>query len=104
MTEEINHDRRRVLGAFFASSAMAIAAAELGIIRSADARSSKDDLAGANMIESPTQTQRKERQMEHTTLYRTTQVDGLSIFYREGGPKDAPTIVLLHGLPSSSRM
>jgi hypothetical protein len=36
MTEEINHDRRRVLGAFFASSAMAIAAADLGIIRSAD--------------------------------------------------------------------
>lgn len=36
--------------------------------------------------------------------YRTVQVDGLSIFYREAGPKDAPTILLLHGLPSSSRM
>jgi pimeloyl-ACP methyl ester carboxylesterase len=32
------------------------------------------------------------------------QVDGLSIFYREAGPKDAPTLLLLHGLPSSSRM
>jgi pimeloyl-ACP methyl ester carboxylesterase len=31
-------------------------------------------------------------------------VDGLSIFYREAGSKDAPTILLLHGLPSSSRM
>jgi nuclear transport factor 2 (NTF2) superfamily protein/pimeloyl-ACP methyl ester carboxylesterase len=31
-------------------------------------------------------------------------VDGLSIFYREAGPKDAQTILLLHGLPSSSRM
>jgi pimeloyl-ACP methyl ester carboxylesterase len=31
-------------------------------------------------------------------------VDGLSIFYREAGPKDAPTILLLHGFPSSSRM
>ncbi|MGB6657414.1 MAG: alpha/beta fold hydrolase, partial [Methylovirgula sp.] len=31
-------------------------------------------------------------------------VDGLSIFYREAGPKDAETILLLHGLPSSSRM
>lgn len=39
-----------------------------------------------------------------TTVYRTTQVDGLSIFYREAGPKDAPTILMLHGLPSSSRM
>ena len=42
--------------------------------------------------------------MQHPTYYRTTQVDGLSIFYREAGPKDAPTLLLLHGLPSSSRM
>jgi pimeloyl-ACP methyl ester carboxylesterase len=48
--------------------------------------------------------QRRERPMEHPTVYRTVQVDGLSIFYREAGPKDAPTILLLHGLPSSSRM
>ena len=48
--------------------------------------------------------QGKELPMEHPTFYRTTQIDGLSIFYREAGPKDAPTILLLHGLPSSSRM
>ena len=42
--------------------------------------------------------------MEHPTFYRTIQIDGLSVFYREAGPKDAPTILLLHGLPSSSRM
>ena len=42
--------------------------------------------------------------MGHPTYYRTTQIDGLSIFYREAGPKDAPTLLLLHGLPSSSRM
>jgi pimeloyl-ACP methyl ester carboxylesterase len=36
--------------------------------------------------------------------YHTTQVDGLKIFYREAGPKTAPTIVLLHGFPSSSHM
>ncbi len=36
--------------------------------------------------------------------YHTTQVDGLKIFYREAGPKGAPTIVLLHGFPSSSHM
>lgn len=39
-----------------------------------------------------------------TTTYHTTMVDGLKIFYREAGPKDAPTILLLHGYPSSSRM
>jgi len=42
--------------------------------------------------------------MEHPTFYRTIQIDGLSIFYREAGPKNAPTLLLLHGLPSSSRM
>jgi pimeloyl-ACP methyl ester carboxylesterase len=36
--------------------------------------------------------------------YRAVKVDGLSIFYREAGTKDAPAILLLHGLPSSSRM
>src|SRR4029077_12636970 len=48
--------------------------------------------------------QGKELPMEHPTFYRTAQIDGLSIFYREAGPKDAPTILLLHGLPSSSRI
>jgi hypothetical protein len=50
------------------------------------------------------QTQGKERPVQCPTFYRTIQVDGLSIFYREAGPKDAPTLLLLHGLPSSSRM
>jgi pimeloyl-ACP methyl ester carboxylesterase len=39
-----------------------------------------------------------------TTTYRTLQVDGVDVFFREAGPKDAPIIVLLHGYPSSSRM
>lgn len=38
------------------------------------------------------------------THYQTVQVDGLDIFYREAGPKDAPTILLLHGFPTSSHM
>src|SRR5437016_2618746 len=36
--------------------------------------------------------------------YRNTLVDGNKIFYREGGSKDAPTILLLHGFPTSSHM
>jgi pimeloyl-ACP methyl ester carboxylesterase len=48
--------------------------------------------------------QSKESAMAPHTEYRTIKVDGLSIFYREAGPKDAPTLLLLHGLPSSSRM
>jgi pimeloyl-ACP methyl ester carboxylesterase len=36
--------------------------------------------------------------------YRSIEIDGLDIFYREAGPRDAPVILLLHGFPSSSRM
>ena len=36
--------------------------------------------------------------------YRTVKVDGVNVFYREAGPKDAPTILLLHGFPTSSQM
>src|SRR5580704_4648435 len=45
---------------------------------------------------------------DHTTLpntfYRTADVNGLTIFYREAGPKNAPVLLLLHGFPTSSRM
>jgi hypothetical protein len=40
----------------------------------------------------------------YRTAYRTDDVGGLSVFSREAGPQDAPTIVPLHGLASSSRM
>lgn len=36
--------------------------------------------------------------------YRTVNVQGLNIFYREAGSSDAPAVLLLHGFPSSSRM
>ncbi len=36
--------------------------------------------------------------------YRVAGVDGLDIAYREAGPAEAPTIVLLHGFPTSSHM
>lgn len=38
------------------------------------------------------------------THYNTIKVDGLNIFYREAGPKDAPVVLLLHGYPTSSHM
>ena len=38
------------------------------------------------------------------TSYRSLSVDGVQVFYREAGPADAPTLVLLHGFPSSSHM
>ena len=37
-------------------------------------------------------------------FYRKLNVEGLEIFYREAGPRNAPTVLLLHGFPSSSHM
>jgi pimeloyl-ACP methyl ester carboxylesterase len=34
--------------------------------------------------------------------YRTADVDGFTVFYREAGAPDAPTLILLHGFPSAS--
>lgn len=39
-----------------------------------------------------------------STHYRTAEIDGTEIFYREAGPQDGPVVLLLHGYPSSSRM
>src|SRR5436190_8178185 len=36
--------------------------------------------------------------------YRSVDVDGLKVFYREAGLADAPKLLLLHGFPSSSHM
>src|ERR1700754_604379 len=38
------------------------------------------------------------------TMYQHADVRGLKMFYREAGSKTSPTIVLLHGFPSSSHM
>lgn len=41
---------------------------------------------------------------ETAVSYHTVAVDGVKIFYREAGPKNAPTVLLLHGFPTSSHM
>jgi len=40
----------------------------------------------------------------NTVHYRTAKVQDLTIFYRESGPAGAPTLLLLHGFPTSSHM
>ncbi len=40
----------------------------------------------------------------YPTRFKTVKIDGLDIFYREAGRLDAPTILLLHGFPTSSHM
>ena len=39
-----------------------------------------------------------------TVYHRTIEIDGLDIFYREAGSRENPTILLLHGFPTSSHM
>jgi pimeloyl-ACP methyl ester carboxylesterase len=39
-----------------------------------------------------------------TVHHRRVTIDGVDIFYREAGPAGGPTVVLLHGFPSSSHM
>lgn len=46
----------------------------------------------------------KAAQHSYQTVHKTVTVNGLEIFYREAGPVDAPTIILLHGFPTSSHM
>jgi pimeloyl-ACP methyl ester carboxylesterase len=82
MSEEINHDRRRLLGA----AVMTIAAAELGTTASADAQSSK-----INPIKPGTS----------TSFSSLKQIDAgvLSVGYAEAGPVNGPPVILLHGWP-----
>src|ERR1700733_873622 len=44
------------------------------------------------------------RKKKRMTTYNYAQVNGYKMFYREAGDPSAPTIVLLHGFPSSSHM
>jgi pimeloyl-ACP methyl ester carboxylesterase len=38
------------------------------------------------------------------THHHTRKIDGVTLFYREAGPVDAPVVLLLHGFPTSSHM
>lgn len=40
----------------------------------------------------------------NATHYKTVEIKGINIFYREAGPVNAPTVLLLHGFPASSHM
>jgi pimeloyl-ACP methyl ester carboxylesterase len=55
------------------------------------------------MLDSPPQHDVKELAMS-TVSYRSVDVDGFKVFYREAGPAGAPTLLLLHGFPSASHM
>jgi len=87
MAEEIKYDRRRFLG----TAAMTIAAAQLGMIGSADAQSSKAKPADLPTIKPGT----------NTSFASLKQIDAgvLNVGYAEAGPAGGTPVVLLHGWP-----
>lgn len=74
------------------ASRVALAVAALGIVISSRGHAASAAVPAALSAEAP------------PVYYRSVEVDGLRVFYRESGPPDAPTLLLLHGFPSSSRM
>ncbi|HWZ72456.1 MAG TPA: alpha/beta hydrolase [Casimicrobiaceae bacterium] len=82
MSEEINHERRRLLG----TAVLTIAAAELAMLGSANAQSPK-----INPIKPGT----------NTSFSALKQIDAglLNVGYAEAGPTNGPPVILLHGWP-----
>jgi len=87
MSEEINHHRRRFLGA----AAVTIAAARLGMVGSAQAQSDGIKPAAAPPVKPNTD----------ASLGALKQIEAgvLSVGYAEAGPAGGPAVVLLHGWP-----
>jgi pimeloyl-ACP methyl ester carboxylesterase len=87
MSEDIDHHRRR----FFGAAAMTVAAAQLAMVRSADAQSSGTRAADLPKIKPGT----------NTSFGALKQIDAgvLNVGYAEAGPADGPAVLLLHGWP-----
>ncbi len=87
MSEEINHNRRRFLGA----TAMTVAAAHLGMVGSALAQADGITPAAQPSVKPGT----------NTSFGALKQIDAgvLNVGYAEAGPADGPPVMLLHGWP-----
>lgn len=57
-----------------------------------------------SQLSAQTKNSKKQNMETNSVYYRNIKVKGLNIFYREAGSKEAPTILLLHGYPTSSHM
>jgi pimeloyl-ACP methyl ester carboxylesterase len=87
MSEDIDHHRRR----FFGAAAMTFAAAQFGMIGSANAQAIEASAKELPAIKPGT----------HTSFGPLKQIDAglLNVGYAEAGPADGPPVILLHGWP-----
>ena len=83
-----------------------IAIRSLSVLRNLTGRAALTLLAAATIIIPLTAAETKTiaAEAQFSTSYKTVKVNGLDIFYREAGPANAPTLILLHGFPTSSHM
>ena len=86
-SEDVDRHRRRFLGA----TAMTLAAAQLGMVGSANAQAVKPSAKALPEIKPGT----------HTSFGPLKQIDAgvLNVGYAEAGPADGPPVILLHGWP-----
>ena len=75
---------------FTQGSLLAIAGAFPAVVEDAAAEQQKEEKRMVEKIPVP-----------HTSIHRI-EAEGVTVFYREAGPSDAPVVLLLHGFPTSS--
>jgi pimeloyl-ACP methyl ester carboxylesterase len=85
--EDVDHQRRRIVGA----AAMTLAAAQFGVIGSANAQAIKPSAKALPEV----------KPGAHTSFGPLKQIDAgvLNIGYAEAGPANGPPVILLHGWP-----
>jgi pimeloyl-ACP methyl ester carboxylesterase len=91
MPESVDQYRRHLFGSI-AISAVGVGAIDSALFSAANAK--PPDRRNDNRIMTSN---------SETITYQHEEIEGVGVFYREAGPRGAPTIVLLHGYPSSSR-
>src|SRR5215510_5162882 len=74
-----------------------------GVLLTANWRPCRGSVAWRDECGAPRRRKARRDSMSSVT-YQKVDVDGIGVFYREAGRREAPTILLLHGFPTASHM